>query len=435
MDAAGHDASIQQGLALTSVQLQTLLTGGYFFKPAANFSGTADITFNAQVADNASGAIKNITGLHGTVEVDAVANMATAISAAGQFSADNGEYLLTLSGNFADTSGRESHSFLVQVPTGLHLEGGYQTVTNPDATHTGTYYVIPAGNDAAAQHVDLAFTADPTWNGTSDITYCVQVTDGAATAISANATVDVPNSFDHYTVPGTGLPMDFGSADKGVHFTGSDGSDVVVGSSHADVIHGGAGDDVIAGGIGHDTIHGGTGNDNIHGGAGNDIIYGGEGHDIIRGGLGDDTMYAGNADGSPDNARDTFLWLSEDLGSPGHAAHDVIHGFQLDADSTKGDVISLGDLFGQPGSIDDLLDSASVDSVTRTVSFEANNMTFEAKFENDKELMLTLKDSGGNEIQKIDVHAATGTQFTDNHAGLDDEAAKELLKQMIKDGM
>jgi hypothetical protein len=92
-------------------------------------------------------------------------------------------------------------------------------------------------------------------------------------------------------------------------------------------------------------------------------------------------------------------------------------------------------VFGSEGSIDTLLESAAVNSVTRTVSFSADNgHTLEVEFRSDSELMLTLKDNGGNAVQTIDVNAAQGTTFMDLSNGVDEDAARELLKNIIKDG-
>ena len=199
--------------------------------------------------------------------------------------------------------------------------------------------------------------------------------------------------------------------------------------THGVVIHGSDAADIITGSAHNDVIYGGGGNNEIHGGAGNDTIYaGGDEHSInlIHGGAGNDTMYGGAG-------KDTFLWLAEDFGNAATPASDTIHDFQLNSDT-----IHFKDVFGGGGSIDSLLDSAHVDSASRTVSFTNGTTTFEAEFKSDSELMLTLKDGSGNAVQTIDVHAATGTHFNADSASnpghLDDEAAKQILQQMLKDG-
>lgn len=192
--------------------------------------------------------------------------------------------------------------------------------------------------------------------------------------------------------------------------------------THGVVIHGSDAADVITGGSGDDTIYGGAGNDEIHGGAGNDTIYAGSGDNLIHGGAGSDVMYSGSGS-------DTFLWLAEDFGTAGAAANDTIHDFKL-----AQDLINFKDVFGANDSIDNLLDSASVDSVSRTVTFSSGGTTFEAEFKSASELMLTLKDEHGNAVQTIDVHAADGAHFYDGSAGdsLSDDAMRQILEQMIK---
>jgi Ca2+-binding RTX toxin-like protein len=195
------------------------------------------------------------------------------------------------------------------------------------------------------------------------------------------------------------------------------------GESAGSVILGSTGSDTVQGSAHGDIIYGGGGNDIIDGGAGNDIIYAGAGNNIIRGGEGNDVMYSGSGS-------DTFLWLADDLGAVNAPAQDTIHGFQLNSDT-----ICFKDVFGAQGSIETLLDSAAVDSVTRTVSFAAENGTsFEAKFASDSQLMLTLKDDEGREMQSITVNAAEGTSFPDLGDPLNEELARQILQQMIKDG-
>ena len=81
-----------------------------------------------------------------------------------------------------------------------------------------------------------------------------------------------------------------------IRIESGDGNDEVVLSRNLTLpasIHGGAGDDFMRGGGGNDHIIGGPGNDDLRATLGNDTLEGGEGDDILRSGDGNDELVGG----------------------------------------------------------------------------------------------------------------------------------------------
>ncbi len=180
------------------------------------------------------------------------------------------------------------------------------------------------------------------------------------------------------TLAGTGAEQPGGASGEG-----ADG-----GSGEVAVIHGTAGDDILFGTAGDDVIHGGDGNDVIYGGKGSDILHGGEGNDL-------------------------FVWRTEDFDASGK---DFIKDFALEQDR-----ISFEDLF----------------SGAALSEGDARNLLQQGRIElsatDDTDFTLTLHNTGGDVLQTVDVHLASGhidaAALNGNDAGA--EAAKIALLQQI----
>jgi Ca2+-binding RTX toxin-like protein len=77
------------------------------------------------------------------------------------------------------------------------------------------------------------------------------------------------------------------------HFTGDDGTNMLMGSALDDILIGMGGDDHLGGGDGADHLEGNDGNDYLDGGDGDDVLLGGAGDDGLDGGAGDDILRGG----------------------------------------------------------------------------------------------------------------------------------------------
>ncbi|MDR0238693.1 MAG: VCBS domain-containing protein, partial [Deltaproteobacteria bacterium] len=135
-----------------------------------------------------------------------------------------------------------------------------------------------------------------------------------------------------------------------------------------------------------------------------------------------------------------FLWKAGDLGGD-----DVIHGFNLGAD-----VIGFQDVLGVTSetSLDTLLQAGHFqfgfpdenDVVhSATVSVAHGNGILEATFLDTNQLVLTLRDSGGANVQTVTVNPADeSVKFWDSSVaagGLDEAKAKAILVHMISEGV
>ena len=119
----------------------------------------------------------------------------------------------------------------------------------------------------------------------------------------------------------------------------------------------GSGDDLLIGNGAANRLTGGAGNDTMDGGSGRDVLTGGNGADLIRGAMGADTLSGG--------AGVDWLWyigsdaginvnLARNTATGGHAAGDVISGFEGVVGSAFADTLTGGagadSIFGNAGS-------------------------------------------------------------------------------------
>lgn len=149
---------------------------------------------------------------------------------------------------------------------------------------------------------------------------------------------------------------------------GDDGNDRIEGEAGADILSGGKGDDTIYGGDGFNILSGDDGNDSLFGGDDDDLMAGGTGNDVLRGGNGADTLVGGAGADTLDGGggirdmvsyegsyaavtvrlEDTVDGVTTQTATGGHAAGDVLTGFEQVLGSDHND-----SLFGS--SIDNVL--------------------------------------------------------------------------------
>lgn len=141
---------------------------------------------------------------------------------------------------------------------------------------------------------------------------------------------------------------------------GLDGNDVLDGGNGNDTINGDAGNDQLFGGGGTDTLNGSTGNDSLYGGSSSDFLSGGADNDLLNGGSSGDTLSGGDGIDTVDYAGSNAgvsVNLLNNAVSGGHAASDVISGFENIAGSSFNDTLtgdnSANALFG--GALNDTL--------------------------------------------------------------------------------
>ena len=161
-------------------------------------------------------------------------------------------------------------------------------------------------------------TGTPIAQAVEEITY--QIMDGDGDTSEAMLTINIVND-----------PQD----------DGGEALNLIVGSSDADVAEAAA----LTGTAGHDLVIGGAGDDALLGLAGDDTLVGGDGADVLSGGAGEDVLIGGASLADPyDGQSDRFIFAAlEDAG-------DVIHGFDVAAPESGGDLLDISDLLSSTGS-------------------------------------------------------------------------------------
>ncbi|QQS10754.1 MAG: hypothetical protein IPK81_14025 [Rhodospirillales bacterium] len=161
---------------------------------------------------------------------------------------------------------------------------------------------------------------------------------------AANDRLDGGTGIDRvtYAAAGAGVVVDLSAGTASVNGTGEVDQLVsiegVVATAYADTVYGGSNNDILSGGAGVDRLEGGGGDDTIEGGAANDTLYGGSGNDLLS--------YERSRIG-------VFVDLATSSVSGGHAAGDVVSGFEHVIGTREADTIYGGSaansLFGGGG--------------------------------------------------------------------------------------
>jgi VCBS repeat-containing protein len=379
---------------------------------------------------------------------------------------DKGMWIGNVKALYSDSDASAGHQgdVLVAALTAMDASGELQTVLIPESGSVtlqmqhgsltlladGTYtYVAADQTNAHTQNVwDSVQITVTDQNGhglgsTGTINFALGNPEGDAPQLcNGTASAEVLAGTEHADIIQAGAGDDTVDGGAGNDtLSGGAGDDSLSGGDGNDTIYGGTGNDTLSGGDGNDVVYGGEGNDTIHGGAGNDVLDGGDGNDTIYGGAGNDTIHGG-ADGGvvsggtgddllivrPGHGATEFLWKGEDLGG---SFHDTICGFDV-----KNDTVNLQDILGTPSTIDTLLADGAWDSGTGTLTVidEVRGISLTATASAGDKLILTLSngDAGGNAVQTITIEASTMDAFAGFSA--DEEAAKLLLQEMIKNG-
>ncbi|MFM9940452.1 MAG: VCBS domain-containing protein [Hyphomicrobiaceae bacterium] len=375
-DADDADSALTVAASVSPTEGTVVVTGTTVqFTPAANFHGTASITFTAT---DPLGLVSNSGLIAVTV---APQNDAPTANAAGNSGTTNED--VTLTGTLpagADIDGDSPLTYFTvgALPAGLSLlsNGAFTYVppTNSNGTVSFQYLVQdPTGAQSAPQTFTINVT--PVNDAPSAIALSGASGAGALTVLEHTpgtvgtlSTTDVDSTTHTYTiVGGTGASrftlggangneilvaanttLDF-ERDGATPFTltvrSTDGSgatvdrtfslsignmavDNIFGSAAADNIHGGApneiiyglgGNDFLVGNGGVDQLFGGDGDDTLNGGEGNDILTGNAGADGLIGGTGNDTIAGGDGE-------DWAVGGDGDDGINGDAGNDVLYG-------------------------------------------------------------------------------------------------------------
>jgi VCBS repeat-containing protein len=201
----------------------------------------------------------------------------------------------------------------------------------------GTDYVVPANGSVVIPGLygDLTIHSNGSYSYQADgneanlgktetFTYTLAQPDGDSS--SANLVIGISETTYAPNV------INDGSGSNTVN--GTAGNDVIFGNGGNDTINGGEGNDHLDGGTGNDTLNGGNGNDVLLGGAGDDTLNGGAGNDALLGGIGNDILTggAGNDILTGGEGSDIFVWNSEDIGTVGTPASDIVTDFNVNED-------------------------------------------------------------------------------------------------------
>ncbi|NJN86619.1 MAG: cadherin-like domain-containing protein [Leptolyngbyaceae cyanobacterium SL_7_1] len=273
------------------------------FIPAANYNGTAALTYRAW--DQSSGAIGNKvdTSLNGGTTGFSTTT-ATSIQA---ITAVNDAPVNALPGNQSVVQGATR---VFSAATGnaitvsdVDAEGGIERVTVSVTqgqlalgSTTGLTAVTGNGSNAVTIQGTVA-NLNAALNGLTYTPTPQAILAGAA--VLTVTTNDLGNSggaaledVDSLTIAVTPQNGIFGT-NNGEQINGTRRNDTIFGLGGDDRIFGKGGNDIMDGGAGNDILTGDGGNDFLVGGDGNDIIYSKGGRDMLFGGNGDDTIYSG----------------------------------------------------------------------------------------------------------------------------------------------
>ncbi|MDL2210329.1 hypothetical protein LJC26_05955 [Desulfovibrio sp. OttesenSCG-928-O18] len=369
------------------------------FRPNGTYGGELTVKVEATVTDEKSGATKGGFEADLNIEVTPVATQPTGLEAESKFSeTDGGVWTLALSAAFADVDGSEEHFFLVKIPDGLNLVGGYDGLTQVAGPDGETYWKIPVDSKDANPSVELEFTADSTWDGVSGVEYHAGAaengkTEYAEAPLDGNVNSPADDGAFSYRTEEVSGNVDFSGVGENLHIHGSEEGDSIIGGQGNDVIDAGAGDDVI------------------EGTAGNNVIIGGAGDDTMTGGTGEDV----------------FFWDLSHFGTD-KAAQDTVINFEYGKDTLQFDNVFGDDLsFENVEDILDFLNEGNGEFGDGSLRLEGENCTVTAEF-GENGVILNIDANGAQ--QNIEVSFA-GTEY---QAPTTVDQAAEILTYLISQG-
>ncbi|WP_338120474.1 type I secretion C-terminal target domain-containing protein [Aeromonas rivipollensis] len=297
-----------------------------YFRPYADYDGSASITFRAwdQTAGT-DGGIADTTVNGGSTAYSTATDTAifdvTAVNDAPVFAASGG--LLTIISN----SGSGSVSF-TEAALAAYFSDPEGSAIGINTVQESSGLDDASGTSLGAGNVGTAGTITIDDNGTLDGSFLVNATDGSASSATVSIAFD-NNNTGTFTLSATGSGDSIIVADQSSDTTlnGGAGADYLIGNSGNDKLVGADNDKVLNGGNGTDTLQinahftsssdsqivnvesvvltvaatlnlsnqsegftvsGSTGADSITGGSGGDRINGGSGNDTLMGGSGSD---------------------------------------------------------------------------------------------------------------------------------------------------
>ncbi|MCB1479112.1 MAG: VCBS repeat-containing protein, partial [Rhodobiaceae bacterium] len=277
--------------------------------------------------------------------------------------------------------------------------------------------------------------------------------------ISGPDTSDVAVDIDSYGAVSADAG-DFLSGEDGIdNITGGSGEDILFGGAGDDTLDGGAGDDTLAGGAGADVLTGGTGTDtlsyasdtagvivnlatnaasggdaqgdtisgfeNVIGGSAADtltgdananLIDGGEGDDVINGGAGGDTLFGGSGTDTLSYSGDTtgvVVDLAANTASGGHAAGDIISGFENVTGGSGNDTLtgsSDANVINGGSGDDTLQGGGGNDTIyggagTDTAVFSGNKANYTVSYNSGSDTYTVTDNRGGSPDGTDTVHS------------------------------
>ena len=263
--------------ALFSAKPSIAANGTLRFTPAANASGSADIT--AVLRDSggtARGGVNTSEPVTFTITINPVNDAPRVAVAEGGSCSGTGvggtmnlavADVDTAAGSLTLSATSSNRTLVPNANISFSGSGQMRTMTLRAAEgQSGTANITITLRDAALKSTEIV---------------TVRVGTNGANAITGTQRTDV--------LFGLGGADVLGGAGAGDLLCSGEGVDVVEGSNGQDALFGGAGRDVLRGGNGDDRLSGGGGEDELYGEDGADTMSGGSGADRFSGGPGTDT--------------------------------------------------------------------------------------------------------------------------------------------------
>jgi hypothetical protein len=277
-----------------------LIIGAMRADPNGDRTGASYVVFGTASAFDATFALSNLDGTNGfQINGEAAIDVSgRSVASAGDFNGDGFDDLII---------------------------GAYGA--DPNGYNSGACYVVFGAASGFAANLDLSDL-----NGTNGFQISGEAT-GDRVGISVASAGDVNgDGFDDLIIGASSADPngDYSGASYvifGKQTQATTGDDELTGASGAETLRGLAGNDTLLGMAGNDQLFGGADNDSLTGGAGEDTLIGGDGADVVS--------YAGSGAGVAVN-------LATSTASGGHAASDVISGFEGVIGSSFADTLTGG---------------------------------------------------------------------------------------------